>query len=126
MNSITVKQLLLVEFYTVTEFMNGQRLLYQSSEGYLLGHKNGAWMVEEPSHFCQPSKVTMMYPTIETPSCHNTHTDCRLYRVGSGIHRFQPGGVGHDHVCTIIADSAPSNVCEFPIIGNRGISADIC
>ena len=60
MNSITVKQLLLVEFYTVTEFMNGQRLLYQSSEGYLLGHKNGAWMVEEPSHFCQPSKVTIL------------------------------------------------------------------
>ena len=26
------------------------------------------------------------------------------------------GGVGHDHVCAIFADSAPSNVCEFPII----------
>ena len=36
------------------------------------------------------------------------------------------GAVGHDHVCTIFADSAPSNVCEFPIIGDRGISADIC
>ena len=33
---------------------------------------------------------------------------------------------GHDHVCAIFADSAPSNVCEFPIIGDRGISADIC
>ena len=32
-------------------------------------------------------------------------------------------GVG---VCAIFADSAPSNVCEFPIIGDRGISADIC
>ena len=32
-------------------------------------------------------------------------------------------GVGHDHVCAIFADSAPSNVCEFPIIGDRGISA---
>ena len=38
----------------------------------------------------------------------------------------RPGGVGHDHVCAIFADSAPSNVCEFPIIGDRGISADIC
>ena len=37
-----------------------------------------------------------------------------------------PGGVGHDHVCAIFADSAPSNVCEFPIIGDGGISADIC
>ena len=36
------------------------------------------------------------------------------------------GGVGHDHVCAIFADSAPSNVCEFPIIGDRGISADTC
>ena len=36
------------------------------------------------------------------------------------------GGVGHDHVCAIFADSAPSNVCEFSIIGDRGISADIC
>ena len=36
------------------------------------------------------------------------------------------GGVGHDHVCAIFADSAPSNVCEFPIIGDRGISAGIC
>ena len=35
-------------------------------------------------------------------------------------------GVGHDHVCAIFADSAPSNVCEFSIIGDRGISADIC
>ena len=25
-------------------------------------------------------------------------------------------GVGHDHVCAIFADSAPSNVCEFPIM----------
>ena len=36
------------------------------------------------------------------------------------------GGVGHDHVCAIFAVSAPSNVCEFPIIGDRRISADIC
>ena len=35
-------------------------------------------------------------------------------------------GVGHDHVCAIFADSAPSNVCEFTIIGDRGISAGIC
>ena len=28
-------------------------------------------------------------------------------------------GVGHDHVCAIFADSAPSNVCEFPIIYRR-------
>ena len=41
-------------------------------------------------------------------------------------HSQEPGGVGHDHVCAIFADSAPSNVCEFPIIGDRGISADIC
>ena len=27
-------------------------------------------------------------------------------------------------MCAIFADSAPSNVCEFPIIGDRGISAD--
>ena len=44
--------------------------------------------------------------------------------LGTRLH--DPGGVGHDHVCTIFADSAPSNVCEFPIIGDRGISADIC
>ena len=36
------------------------------------------------------------------------------------------GGGRHDHLCAIFADSAPSNVCEFPIIGDRGISADIC
>ena len=37
--------------------------------------------------------------------------------------RPQSRGVGHDHVCAIFADSAPSNLC---IIGDRGISADIC
>ena len=37
--------------------------------------------------------------------------------------RLEAGGVGHDHVCAIFA---PSNVCEFSIIGDRGISAAIC
>ena len=49
-----------------------------------------------------------------------SHSSCRARPT-----RFR-GGVGHDHVCAIFADSAPSNVCEFPIIGNRGISAGIC
>ena len=48
---------------------------------------------------------------------------CACEKEGSGT---EPGGVGHDHVCAIFADSAPSNVCEFSIIGDRGISADIC
>ena len=47
-------------------------------------------------------------------------------RGGSTAGGVGPGGVGHDHVCAIFADSAPSNVCEFPIIGDRGISAGIC
>ena len=44
----------------------------------------------------------------------------------AGYETSRTRGVGHDHVCAIFADSAPSNVCEFPIIGDRGISADIC
>ncbi|CAI8030232.1 hypothetical protein GBAR_LOCUS17149, partial [Geodia barretti] len=38
------------------EYVNGQRLLYQSAEGYLLAQKNGSWVMEEPSPFCQPAK----------------------------------------------------------------------
>ena len=41
------------------EYVNGQRMLYQSSDGYLLGQaKNGSWLMEEPSPYCQPAKVT--------------------------------------------------------------------
>ena len=50
----------------------------------------------------------------------------RVWAGRSGHETRESGGVGHDHVCAIFADSAPSNVCEFPIIGDRGISADIC
>ena len=46
--------------------------------------------------------------------------------IGSFWHFEVRGGVGHDHVCAIFAGSAQSNVCEFTIIGNRGISADTC
>ena len=49
---------------------------------------------------------------------------CAVYT--ACLHCVAPGGVGHDHVCAIFADSAPSNLCEFPIIGDLGISADIC
>ena len=36
-----------------------------------------------------------------------------------GVWERDYAGVGHDHVCAIFADSAPSNVCEFPIIYRR-------
>ena len=50
-------QYMVPPLFTV-EYVNGQRMLYQSADGYLLAQNNGSWIVEEPSPFCQPAKVS--------------------------------------------------------------------
>ena len=76
-----------------------------------------------PCNFETPLGIEVIYA--DTPILRA----CAAYAAilgGKSARVASRGGVGHDHVCAIFADSAPSNVCEFPIIGDRGISADIC
>ena len=74
-----------VTFQANQEYVNGQRMVYQSMDGYLLAQKDGSWVLEEPSPFCQPANERI-FPMFQdswpgTPG-HSRHQGSQLNRCG--------------------------------------------
>ena len=90
-----------IHYYTCfLEYVNGQRMLYQSTDGYLMAQKNGAWVMEEPTPFCQPAKVNSrcIGDWCHVNVWHVTFAICEKVPLFSLA--LLPGLTSHDDGCT--------------------------